>query len=321
MRIVFMGTPVFAARILEALMASKHQVVGVVTRPDAVRGRGKKLIASPVKECACANQITVLEYGSLRSDEAYEQVAALRPDVICVAAYGAILPRRILILPEHGCLNVHASLLPRWRGAAPIERAILAGDPETGIGIMHMEEGLDTGAVAEQRATPIGHKTSDELTEELAQLGGEALVKVLDALDAGSPVTWHEQGAQGITYADKIAKGELDVSPWLETDVLLRRVQAAGSSHPCRCVIAGKPLSLLRAAAVSIDEVPGSLLEPGQVCFAAKRLFLGCTEGVVEVISVKPDGKKAMAASAFAAGIQGIKQLGSMWQGIHEKEE
>lgn len=319
MRVVFMGTPMFAARILEALLASNHQVVGVVTRPDAIRGRGKKLVASPVKACVCAGGVKVLEYASLRSDEAYEQVAALEPDVICVAAYGAILPQRILALPVQGCLNVHASLLPRWRGAAPIERAILAGDEQTGVGIMRMEEGLDTGAVSEVRTISIGHKTSDELTEELAQVGSAALLCVLDTLDAGGVVEWHEQDVQAVTYADKIAKSELDVAPTLTADDMMRRVQAAGSSHPCRCVIGEKPLALLRACTVQAADVPGGELEAGSVRFAAKRLFLGCAEGVVEVQSVKPDGKKAMDARAFAAGIQGIKQYGTTWRGIHEE--
>lgn len=320
MRIVFMGTPLFAARILEALLESQHQVVGVVTRPDAVRGRGKKLVASPVKACACAAQVDVLEYASLRSDEAYEQLQALKPDVICVAAYGALLPKRVLELPAQGCLNVHASLLPRWRGAAPIERAILAGDAETGIGIMRMEEGLDTGAVAEVRRTSIAHKTSDALTEELACLGGSALVCVLDALEAGQGVEWCEQDAQAATYAEKIAKGELDVMPSLGAEDMMRRVQAAGGSHPSRCIIGGKSLAILEAAAVEPTDIPGGNMEAGAVRFAAKRLFLGCAQGVVEVKMLKPDGKKAMSAAAFAAGIQGIKQQGTTWQGIHGEE-
>ncbi len=318
MRIVFMGTPEFAAQILEVLLASSHEVAGVVTRPDAVRGRGKALAASPVKECASKSGVRVLEYASLRADDAYEQVAALKPDVICVAAYGAILPQRILQLPKGGCLNVHASLLPRWRGAAPIERAILAGDAQTGVGIMRMEEGLDTGSVAEVRTTSIDGKTRDELSSELAQLGSEALVSVLDQLEAGNKVMWRKQDKEAVTYADKIAKGELDVSPLLSADSIVRHVRAADSSHPCRCVIAERPLALLEVSTVQSADIPGGQLEPGHVRFAAKRLFLGCEGGTIEVQSVKPSGKKAMDASAFAAGIQGIKQHGAKWQGVHD---
>ena len=265
MRIVFMGTPAFAADILQGLIESHHEVVGCFTRPDAVRGRGKKLVYSPVKGRAVQAGIPVYEFSSMKSDEAFGALASLRPDAVCVAAYGAILPKRVLELPRFGCLNVHGSLLPRWRGAAPIERAILAGDELTGIGIMQMEEGLDTGDVAEERSISVFGKSSDQLYSELAVLGGEALVKVLDA---------------------------------------------------CRCVIAGKSLSVLEAHPVLADDCPASVSR-GEVAFAAKRLFLGCNDSILEVVTVKPEGKKPMEAKAFAAGIQGIKQGGIEWQEIH----
>lgn len=311
MRIVYLGTPTFAATVLDALIASDHEVVACVTRPDAVRGRGKRLVASPVKERAVASGIPVLEFSSLKSDEAYEALASYAPDALCVAAYGAILPQRVLDLPRFGCLNVHGSLLPRWRGAAPIERAILAGDAETGIGIMRMEAGLDTGDVSVERRVAIDSHTADELTDLLAHEGGEALVEVLDALEGGS-VAWTPQATSGVTYAEKIAKGELDLAPALGVAEAARRVQASGASHASRCVIADRGVTVL-AARPACDEVAAGV-EPGAVRFAAKRLFLGCADGTLEVIEVKPDGKKPMEAKAFAAGIQGIKQGNVKWQ-------
>lgn len=320
MRVVFMGTPLFAARILESLINSNHEVIGVVTRPDAIRGRGNKVVASPVKECARVANIPVYEYASLRSDEAYEQLVALKPDVVCVAAYGALLPQRILDVPAQGCLNVHASLLPRWRGAAPIERAILAGDEKTGVGIMRMEEGLDTGAVCEVRSLHLDTQTSDDLVGALSEMGSEALLCVLDDLDQGKALSWQKQDDTRATYAPKIEKGELDLNPGLSADDLVRRVRAAGASHPCRCMIAGKSLAVLEATVIHRDDNHFEDLDAGEVRFVAKKLLLGCSDGVVEVRAVKPDGKKNMDASAFAAGIQGIKQQGTTWQGIHDTQ-
>lgn len=314
MRVVFMGTPAFAAKVLEALIESKHEVAGVVTRPDAVRGRGKKLVSSAVKDVAVAHSITVLEHSSLRSDEAHDAIAALEPDVICVAAYGALLPARILELPRFGCLNVHGSLLPRWRGAAPVERAILAGDELTGIGIMNMEEGLDTGATAKVVPVEIGTKTATELSLELAQVGGRALVEVLDELDAQGSVHWTDQAEDGVTYANKIEKGELNIVPEDAAAANLRRIQASSENHSARGVIAGKTCTILRAQAGT----PSASLGAGQVAFEAKRLYLGCADGAFEVLDVKPDGKKAMEARAFAAGIQGIKKGGITWSALND---
>ena len=314
MRVVFMGTPRFAELVLEKLIASNHEVVAVVTRPDAIRGRGKKLISSPVKECALRFDVHVLEYASLKSDEAYEALRALQAEVFCVAAYGALLPKRILEVPRYGCLNVHGSLLPRWRGAAPVERAILAKDTKTGIGIMRMEEGLDTGDVACNAEIEIGSKSASELSQELARVGGDCLVSVLDKLEKGTEVVWMKQNDADATYAEKLAKGELDISPCLACDKALCRVQASSDNHPCRCEIAGKKLSVLKAGPSSLDKP----LMPGAVAFSAKRLYLGFADGSIEIQAVKPDGKKAMDAKAFAAGIQGIKQGGIVWNGLHD---
>ncbi len=314
MRVVFMGTPFFAAQILRALLASNHEVVGCFTRPDAVRGRGKRLVPSPVKEVALEAGVPVFEFASLKSDDAFDALTSLNADVTCVAAYGAILPKRVLEACVHGCINVHGSLLPRWRGAAPIERSILAGDAETGVGIMRMEEGLDTGAVCAERRVAIQHKTAEELTAELAQVGGEALVQQLDKLEAEGSLEWTPQAQEGATYAVKVEKGELDISPSMAAEEAERRVRASSVSHPSRCVIAGKPLALQGVALA--DQVAGDVLASGQVRFRAKKLYLGMNDAhqMLEVTAVKPDGKKAMDAKAFAAGIQGIKQGGIDWQ-------
>ena len=313
MRVVFMGTPPISAAILEAL-ADHEEVVGAYTRPDAVRGRGKALVPSPVKQTALARGIPVHEAKSLRDAQVQAELACLEPDVVCVAAFGAILPPEVLQTPRFGCLNVHASLLPRWRGAAPIERAILAGDERTGVSIMRMEEGLDTGDFCLEREVEVGEKDLEQLTAELARIGGDALVEALSRLEDGGLV-WTAQDESRMTYASKIGKRELCLSPDEDAVALVRKVRASSDAHPSRLSIAGRPSTMLRAALP--DEEGASLAEglaPGGVRFRGKRLFLGCAEGALEAIELKPDGKKPMGAAAFAAGVQGIKQRGAEWR-------
>ncbi|MGN0301913.1 MAG: methionyl-tRNA formyltransferase [Anaerotardibacter sp.] len=186
MRVVFMGTPSFSATILSYL-SEQHEVVGVFTRPDTVRSRGKKLVPSPVKEVACELGIPVFECTSFSKDPgSFQALESLNPDVVVVAAFSVLLPKSVLDLPKYGCINVHASLLPRWRGAAPVERAILAGDANAGVCIMKMEEGLDTGDYCIERSMEIGNFTAEELTQELAELGSRALLTCLEHLELGS---------------------------------------------------------------------------------------------------------------------------------------
>ena len=313
MRIVFMGTPQFAATILEDL-AQQHDVAVVYTRPDAVRGRGKRLEPSPVKAAAERLGIPVLTPRTLRDEEAQRELASFAPDIICVAAYGAILPKAVLDLPRYGCLNVHASLLPRWRGAAPVERAILAGDEEAGVCIMRMEEGLDTGAYCVCRTTSAEGKSAEELTDELANLGSHALLTALVHVESGV-VEWTEQDEGAVTYAKKVEKRELDLSPDDDADAAVRKVLASSAAHPSRAIVAGRAVTLLEARA--LDDAARELaagLEPGGVRFAGKRLFLGVADGAVEALLLKPDGKQAMDARSFAAGIQGIKDGGCTWE-------
>lgn len=313
MRVVFLGTPKLASDILVEI-AQQHEVVCVYTRPDAVRGRGAKLEPSPVKAAAERLGIPVRTATSLRDAEEQAHLAELAPDAICVAAYGCILPREVLEIPRYGCLNVHASLLPRWRGAAPIERAILAGDEQTGVCIMRMEEGLDTGPYCVRRATEVEGKSAAELTDELANLGARALLTGLSVVEQGG-AEWTFQDDAAATYAEKLAKDELYPDPAEPAAAMVRKVLASSEAHPARAVIAGRSATVERVA-LPDDERAAALcdgLEQGAVRFAAKRLFLGTGDGAVEVLSLKPDGKKSMDARAFAAGVQGIKAGGCTW--------
>lgn len=313
MNVVFMGTPDFAATILEEL-ALHHDVSAVYTRPDAVRSRGKELEASPVKKMALRCGIEVRTPKTLRDPEVQAQLAALEPDVICVAAYGAILPKEVLDIPRFGCVNVHASMLPRWRGAAPVERAILAGDEEAGVCVMRMEEGLDTGAYCVCRMTEVADKSAVELTDELANLGSKALLTALVHIEDGVD-EWVEQDESEATYARKIEKHELDLSPELDAVANWRRVKASSPAHASRCTIGGKDVTVLDARVLSEDEV-GELgaVEAGRVAFARKRLLLGCADAPLELIGVQPAGKKPMDARSFAAGLQNVKSGNLTWE-------
>lgn len=296
LRVVFMGTPEFAVPSLEAL-AREHEVALVLTRPDAVRGRGRALVPSPVKARALELGLPVLEASRVTP----EVMGALRdaaPDVICVAAYGCILPDEVLELAPGGCVNVHASLLPRWRGAAPIQRAILAGDAETGVSIMRIGHGVDTGAYCAQAATPIGEKDAEALTAELARMGAELLVRTLPAVIDGT-APWTEQDEALVTHAAKIDKAELLLDPAEGARENALRVQASGDTAPARCVVAG------RGARVCAARVGERDVAPGAVAAARGRVWLGCTDGALEVLRVKPEGKREMEAAAWAAGLRG----------------
>lgn len=314
MRVVFMGTPDFAASILDELK-EQHDVVAVYTQPDAVRGRGKKLVPSPVKELAESAGIPVFQPRSLRTPEEQEQLRALAPDMICVAAYGKILPQEVLDIPEHGCLNVHASLLPKYRGAAPIERAILAGDEQTGVCIMRMEAGMDTGDYCICRSCDIGDMSCKRLTAELAEKGAYALLSAMFAIEQGN-VHWTQQDESQVTYAPKIEKGELDCDPSDAAVTNLRRVQASSDAHPSKCAIAGKGITILAVKATDTSAEDAGEIGQGGVVFRAKKLYLGCADGLIEVLEVKPDGKKEMSAAAFASGVQGIKAGNVIWERV-----
>ncbi|WP_165060299.1 methionyl-tRNA formyltransferase [Adlercreutzia sp. ZJ154] len=307
MRIVFMGTPAFSATILEEI-ANAFDVVGVFTRPDAVRNRGKKLEPSPVKELALSLDIPVFTPTTLKEADSLRVIKELKPDVICVAAYGAILPKEVLNIPAHGCLNVHASILPRWRGAAPIQHAILAGDKEIGVCIMRMEEGLDTGDYCIVRRVDTQGKDAAYLTDELANLGARALVSALAQLDSGS-VMWVKQDEANATYAHKIEKGQLDLSADISAEQNLCRVLASDDAHPARCTVADKPVRIVKAKLA--DNFNGAT--SGCVAWHEKHLYLGCSNASIEVLELKPSGKRQMLASEFVAGNAILRAGEAVW--------
>ena len=387
-----------ALEALAADTSGQFTVKLVLTRPDSVSGRGKTRLPSPVRLCAQRHGIEVLTPRSLRASEAsaaihscegqqdavvggqqqwiaapavlarndrdvsciVKGVAALRPDFIVVAAYGLILPKELLELPRFGCINIHASLLPRWRGAAPIQRAILAGDQQAGISIMRMEEGLDTGAVCATGRVATDGKNLEALSAELALLGSELLLAALPQIASGSAV-WQKQDDSQACYAEKIDKGELALSPGLSAEMNLRRVLASSPQAPARCLIAGRSVTLLdarivtdpnpdvgaaaaastvataaaaaaaaaastaaaaastAATAAAAEDIqhpghcepspdgaaihPSGSSAPAPASFSNKRLLLATASGQLEVLSMKPDGKREMTATAFASGV------------------
>lgn len=316
MKIVFMGTPSYAVPTLEALI-DHHEVVCVFSRPDAASKRGKDLVPSPVKEAALQHQIECRTPRTLRDEKVIKEIALLHPDIIVVAAFGMILPKEVLEIPRFGCVNLHASLLPRWRGAAPIQRAILAGDAQAGVVLMHIEEGLDTGDFALAKSTPILNKNTEELTSELARLAADIIVEGLSEIQQGTLV-WQKQDESRVTYAEKITKSDVALSPKLSAVECLRRIQASSDSAPARIKMAGKTITVLAAHVVSRDELTeiadAHQLEESDVYVGKKQIILGCEKEFLELDRVKPEGKKEMAARDFAQGLRNHDNL--KWEGV-----
>lgn len=294
MRIVFMGTPAFAVPSLRAL-AGAHDVRLVLTRPDAVRGRGKRLEPSAVKAAATELGIDVLETKRI-TDDAMSSIRAAEPDVIVVAAFGCILPDAVLTAAPLGCVNVHASSLPRWRGAAPIQRAILSGDARAGVSIMRVVHDLDAGAYCRQADVEVGEKSCPQVMGELAELGARELLTALDQMADGTAV-WVEQDESKATYAKKIEKAEMLLDPAASALDNRRRVQTSLDAAPARMAVAGKGVRVL-AARVAEEGVA-----QGEVLVRHGRVIAGCADGAIELLRVKPDGKREMEASAWAAGL------------------
>ncbi|MDR3685938.1 MAG: methionyl-tRNA formyltransferase [Coriobacteriia bacterium] len=298
MRVVFMGTPEFAVPSLRAL-AGAHDVVAVYTRPDAVSGRGGKTRPSSVKSAALELGLDVREPATLRDAGTLSLLAGLRADVIIVAAYGLILPSAALNAARLGAINVHASLLPRWRGAAPIQRAILCGDEFAGVSIMRMEEGLDTGPYCLQLRTSIDDQGAVALTEGLAQLGAQALSQALPCIADGSAI-WTAQDEHLVTYAEKIAKHDVALSPDLTTVDALRRVRASSPTAPSRIVLGSRGVTVMAAR-------PGEVvLARGAVACTKSALSIGVADGAIELTEIKPDGKVVMDACAWARGVRDL---------------
>ncbi|KEO90947.1 methionyl-tRNA formyltransferase [Erythrobacter longus] len=291
MRIVFMGTPDFAVPALVALAAAGHEIACVYTQPPSRSGRGKKLRPSPVQVRAEELGFEVRSPKSLRNEEAQSEFAALDADIAVVAAYGLILPQAVLDAPRHGCLNIHASILPRWRGAAPIHRAIMAGDEETGVTIMQMEAGLDTGPMRHIVTTPIGAKTTGEMFEELGAMGAEAMVEVLADLDAYPPVA---QDDAFTTHAAKIDKAEARIEWSRPAGELVRHVAGLAPFPGAWFELGDERVKLLLA-----EEVEGSG-ETGEVLDA--ELTIACDEGAIRPLKLQRAGKPAMEREDFLRG-------------------
>src|SRR6056297_1005301 len=294
MRLVFMGTPGFAVPALQALHAAGHEIAAVYSQPPRPAGRGKKPRPSPVQAAAEALGLEVRTPERLRDAEAQAEFSALEADAGVVAAYGLILPRAVLDAPKLGCWNVHASLLPRWRGAAPIQRAILAGDAETGVCIMRMEPGLDTGPVALREATPIGAEDdAGTLHDRLAEIGARLIVQAMARLEAGTLETTPQPEA-GVTYADKIDKAEARIDWTRPAEAVGRQVRALSPFPGAWCQAGEERLKLHRARAVAGTGAPGTVIGPFTVA---------CGEGAVAVTEAQREGRRPMPAAEILRGL------------------
>ncbi len=298
MRIIFAGTPQFAASALTALL-KEHHIAAVLTQPDRPAGRGMQLAASPVKQLALQHGLTVLQPATLKTDEAQREIAALDADVMVVAAYGLILPKAVLQLPRHGCLNIHASLLPRWRGAAPIPRAILAGDGETGITIMQMDEGLDTGDMLLRRACPIApDDTSLTLHDKLAAIGADCVLEALRLLQENR-LTPVKQDDAAATYAAKLLKSEAQID-WRQDGAHIERAVRAFNPFPVsHANISGAAVKIWQA---SLQQ--GAQGEPGKVLAVDKQgITVACSKDALRLEVLQRPGGKAQPAAQFLQAV------------------
>ncbi|HFF6204818.1 methionyl-tRNA formyltransferase [Stenotrophomonas maltophilia] len=296
MRIVFAGTPEFAVSSLRAA-ARHHEVVAVYTQPDRPAGRGRGLAPSPVKLEAVARGIPVYQPESLKDAAAQQQLRDLQPDLMVVVAYGLILPKAVLAIPTHGCWNVHASLLPRWRGAAPIQRAIQAGDAKTGVCLMQMEAGLDTGPVLLHQELPIAAiDTGGQLHDKLAELGAQVLSDGLGLLRAGIKPIARPQPEQGVTYAHKLEKAEARLDWAQDADALARTVRAFNPWPIAEATLAGERVRIHGAVALEADhgQAPGTVLAAGR-----DGIDIACGQGALRLRVLQREGGKAITAADY----------------------
>jgi methionyl-tRNA formyltransferase len=298
LRLVFAGTPDFSVPALDALHAAGHLIAGVYSQPDRPAGRGRKLTPSPVAQRALQLQLATFKPEKLRGD-AIEELRALAPEVMVVVAYGLILPQAVLDIPKHGCINIHASLLPRWRGAAPIQRAILAGDRQTGVTIMRMDAGLDTGPMLLTETVAIGEETTaGDLMRRLSALGARLIVDALQRIEAGT-LAATPQPAQGATYAHKIDKEEARIDWRLPAVELARRVRAFNPVPIAWSELDGERVRFYAARALNgrVGGEPGSVLDVGD-----RGVAIACAEGALLVTELQRPGGKPLAAAQAAHG-------------------
>ena len=298
MKVIFAGTPDFAAQALRAIAAAGFEIPLVLTQPDRPKGRGMQLQASPVKQAALELGLTIAQPASLRHEEAQALLRAQNADVMVVAAYGLILPQAVLDTPAHGCLNIHASLLPRWRGAAPIQRAIEAGDAETGVCIMQMDAGLDTGAVVSTHRYPIKNTdTANEVHNALMQLGAQAIVADLQQLQQTGRLNATPQPQTGITYAQKLTKEEAKIDWHQPAPVIEHKIRAFNPVPGAWVEYQDRPLKIWQAEAVEQSGRAGEVL-----AISSDGLIVACGEGALNITELQPAGSKRMPVAAFAAG-------------------
>lgn len=298
-RIIFAGTPELAAATLGALLEGGYQPCAVLTQPDRPAGRGKKLTASPVKALALEHEIPVLQPLSLRDEQAVAEVAALQPDIMVVAAYGLILPQEVLDIPGAGCLNVHASMLPRWRGAAPIQAAILAGDTTTGVCLMAMEAGLDTGPVYACDELPIGvAETAGELHDRIAVAGGALLVRHLDDILDGKLAATPQDDARA-TYAPKIRTADAELDWQQPAAELARKVRAYNPVPGSWFMLGDERVKCWQAqVTAAVDALPGTVTAAGK-----DGIDVACSEGVLRLVSLQRPGKRPVSAAEFCSQV------------------
>ncbi len=297
MRIVFAGTPEFARTALLALHQAGHEIVAVLTQPDRPSGRGMKLVPSAVKQAALTLNLPVWQPATLRDAAVQSELRALSPDVMVVAAYGQILPLAVLEIPRLGCLNIHASLLPRWRGAAPIHRAIAAGDTQTGIAIMQMDAGLDTGAICLQQAINISAcDTLGSLHDKLAVLGGKLIVEALQRAASGT-LTVHAQPVAGVTYASKISRGEAQIDFHETADQIERKVRAFNPAPGAWLLWQDKPVKVWQAKILVDSGVPGKVLRADE-----QGIVIACGQGALCITELQMPGGKKQTVAQWLAG-------------------
>ena len=304
MKIIFMGTPDFSVGSLEALVAADHQVVLVVTQPDKPKGRGKEMQMTPVKECALKHNIPVFQPVKVKDAEAVETLRSYGADAFIVAAFGQILSEEILTMPKYGCINIHASLLPKYRGAGPIQWVILDGEKETGITIMQMDKGIDTGDMLLQRVVPIDEKeTGDSLHDKLARAGAELIVEALSKIEAGE-ITPVKQNDAESCYAKMLQKSMGRIDWEKDAKQIERMVRGLNSWPSAYTTYHGKNLKIWESSVCENDKLPENA-KPGMITAVEKDAFYVQTgEKTLKVTSVQLEGKKRMAVKEFLLGCQ-----------------
>jgi len=297
LRVIYAGTPAFAVPALQALIDAGHQIVMVLTQPDRPAGRGMKLTASPVKQLAQQYQLPVFQPESLKPDEVQQHIRAVQADVMLVAAYGLIIPSAVLQMPRLGCFNIHASLLPRWRGAAPIHRALLAGDTQTGVTIMKVVPALDAGDMVIKGQIPIGARdTTQTLHDALAQIGADLLIQVMHTLAEQGHVAAEQQDEKLVTYAEKLQKAEAQIDWQQSADLISRQVRAFNPFPVAQTMLEGEVCRIWMATHGAGQGKSGQVLAVGE------SIDVACGDGVLHIESLQMPGGKRLSAREFLAG-------------------